>query len=259
MTNQLKRYGKILKNMLKTRLGSRSWLDDASYFADAMATWGKAASFLQSKDFWQAYRRGESSGHHLNWGKPLHIEWRVHIAISMAVHASRLPGDFVECGVNTGNISLAICDYLDFGTLQKRFYLFDTFSGIPEEQMTDSEKAAGRAAENKNLYSECFELAKHNFNAFPNAVLVRGKVPGSLDNVEIGNVCYLHLDMNIAEPEIAALRHFWDKLAVGAPVLMDDYGWEGYKEQRVVLGDFAQSKGCEICELPTGQGLLLKS
>jgi O-methyltransferase len=102
MKSSIQRYIRIFKQMLKTRLGSRSWLDNATYYADAMATRGKAGSFLRSDKLWKAYHRGENSGHHLSGGQHLHIEWRVHIALSMAIHAKNLPGDFVECGVNTG-------------------------------------------------------------------------------------------------------------------------------------------------------------
>jgi O-methyltransferase len=244
--------------MWRTRLGSRSWLDDATYYAGGLATWGKAAEFLQSDRFWRAYHRGELSGHHLNGKYRLHIEWRVHIAICMATHASKLEGDFAEFGVNTGIISLAICDYLDFGRIDKKFYLFDTFCGIPVNQISDEELTLGRGEENKNLYSECFQIAKNNFAEFPNAVLVKGRVPESIAQVEWGKIAYLHLDMNIAEPERAAIEFCWDKLSPGAPVLLDDYGWAGYLPQRRSLNEFAESKGCMICELPTGQGLLIK-
>ncbi len=53
---------------------------------------------------------------------------------------------------------------------------------------------------------------------------MRGKVPESLATVEIERVAYLSLDMNIAYPEIEALKHFWPKLVPGAIVVLDDYG-----------------------------------
>jgi len=40
----------------------------------------------------------------------IHIEWR----IVTCYHAKHLSGDFVECGSNTGIMSIAICDYIDF-------------------------------------------------------------------------------------------------------------------------------------------------
>ena len=257
LKEKIHRYQKIIRGMIRTRLGSRSWLDDASYYADGMATWGKAAGFLYSEAFWKAYNRGEKSGHNIGGKFPLHIEWRVHIAICMAIHGCKLQGDFVECGVNTGIISLAICDYLNFAEIPKMFYLFDTFSGIPKDQINEEEVALGRNQEEK-LYFECYELTKSNFKDFPNVKLIKGKVPQTLPLAPIEKVCYLHLDMNIVKPERAAVEYFWEMLSPGAAVLLDDYGWKGFLPQRRALDEFAQSKSCAICELPTGQGLLLK-
>jgi hypothetical protein len=64
--------------------------------------------------------------------------------------------------------------------------------------------------------------------------------------------------MNIANPEVAAMEFFWEKLVPGAVVLLDDYGFQDYCEQQQALDEFALSKGVSIATLPTGQGLLLK-
>jgi hypothetical protein len=169
-----------------------------------------------------------------------------------------VPGDFVECGVNTGIFSLAICDYLDFNATDRSFWLFDTFAGIPEEQVSERERSLGRLEENSAWFSDCFELATANFAPFPRAKLVRGKVPDTLSTVEIERVAYLSLDLNIVEPEIAALEFFWDKLSPGALVVLDDYGWSAYRPQKEVMDAFASTRGVEILTLPTGQGLLLR-
>jgi len=58
--------------------------------------------------------------------------------------------------------------------------------------------------------------------------------------------------MNIAYPERAAIEFFWDKLSPGAPVVLDDYAWEDYSEQKAALDDFAHTRGVEILTLPTG-------
>lgn len=233
-----------------------------SYQADKLATWDKTVGFMREAAFQQAYQRGMQSGHKIlrpaGSTLDIHLEWRVHVLIWAAQHAAHLPGDFVECGVNTGIFSLAICDYIDFNQTGKSFYLFDTYAGIPEEQVTARERGLGRLYENQDAYEECYEVAKRNFAPFPNAKLVRGKVPDTLDTVTIAQVCYLSLDMNIAEPEIAALRYFWDRLVPGAPVVLDDYGWANYLPQKEAMDAFAREKGVMICELPTGQGLLIK-
>ena len=93
---------------------------------------------------------------------------RVHIACWAARHALYLPGDFVECGVNTGILSLAICNYVEFNSTGKSFFLFDTYSGIPADQMLESERA-DRLNENRSMYNECYDIARRNFRPFPRA------------------------------------------------------------------------------------------
>jgi len=233
-----------------------------SFFADNLAIWAKGAAFADDERFLGAYRRGMQSGHHM--GRPrsseldTHLEWRAHVVVWAALQGVRLPGDFVECGVNTGVYALTICHYLDLNSLDKRFWLFDTFRGIPAHQMSERETQAGRAQMSDAFYSECYELARNSFAPWPGARLVRGTVPETLAEVEIEHVCYLSLDMNIAFPERAALEHFWPKLSDGACIVLDDYGWHGHEEQRDAMDGFAREAGVAILALPTGQGLIVK-
>ena len=148
--------------------------------------------------------------------------------------------------MNTGIFSLAICDYLDFNATGRSFWLFDTFRGIPENQVSERERANSRLDENRAWYSDCFDIASANFAAFPHAGLVRGEVPDSLVSVDIERVAYLSLDMNIAEPEVAAPSFFWDKLTPGAPVVLDDYGWAPHRPQKEAMDRFATEHSVEI-------------
>jgi hypothetical protein len=231
------------------------------YDSDHLAVWGRNLGFLEDKRFRSAYQRGIHSGHRIGevygLGDDLGIEWRVHVCCWAASHAKHLPGDFVECGVNTGIYSLAICEYIDFNATGKRFWLFDTYEGIPEHQMSERERQL-RISENARMYPNCFDRARENFRPFPNAVLVKGTVPESLPSAAIDRICYLSLDMNIAKPERAAIAYFWPKLSHGAIVVVDDYGWQGYEEQKAAMDEFAGSVGVEVLTLPTGQGLIVR-
>jgi O-methyltransferase len=228
--------------------------EDASYYADGIAVWHKAAPFLEDARFREAYRFGIES--RLD-GLDVHVEWRMHVVLWAAHHAARLPGDFVECGVATGMYSLAICKSLDFNSLDRDFWLFDTYEGIPVELALDSERERVEST-NARWYPECFDYARRSFAPWPRAHLVRGVVPESLNTVEIERVAYLSIDMNIAVPEIAALQHFWPRLVPGAILVLDDYGGDLYEAQRLGADQFAALVGVEILTLPTGQGLMLK-
>jgi hypothetical protein len=217
------------------------------YNADGMKLWDKNLKSLHDPRFVKAYDDSVKGA--------ANIEFRAYVCCWAASQAAKLPGDFVECGVNTGWLSLAICNYLDFNALGKSFFLFDTYAGIPPEQITERESA--RAA--LHHYVDCYEATKAAFSPFPRAVLVRGRVPDTLESVPIQAVSYLSIDMNIAEPEREAIKFFWPKLSVGGIVVLDDYAFNGYDAQHEAMDEFAGSVGAPILTLPTGQGLIVKS
>lgn len=232
------------------------------YYDDGtMKLLGRNVDCLTDQRFVEAKHAASNAGLPFTWPETdnvIDMPWRVHIACWAARHAVHLPGDLVECGVHTGSLSLAICKYIDFNSTGKGFYLFDTFAGIPHEQMAEEERPF-RIEENQMYYAhDSFETAQKNFEPYPKVRLIRGRVPDTLATVEIVAVSYLSLDMNIAAPEVAALEFFWPKLSVGAIVLLDDYGWTHYRPQKVALDKFAAKQDVEIATLPTGQGLLIK-
>src|SRR5690349_16977452 len=79
-----------------------------TYNTDGLATQHNA-EFVRDPDFAKAYAFGMTDG-----PPGRHLEWRVHVALWLATQALQLPGDFIECGVNTGIMSGAIMTYLDF-------------------------------------------------------------------------------------------------------------------------------------------------
>ncbi len=228
------------------------------YDADHMRLWNRDLDFLRDETFCRAYRKGIQSDHRLAGPDiiDIHIEYRIAMCCWAAWHCRTLPGDFVECGTNTGIMSLAICEYINFNATGKHFYLFDTYEGIPADQILSGEEHAHDQNQN---YRSCYEIARRNFTPYPQAVLIKGKIPESLAYQKVEKICYLMLDMNIVTPELKALEFFWDKVVPGGIVLFDDYGWLGYGAQKKAHDEFAKSKGLKIFNLPTGQGMLLKS
>ena len=211
-----------------------------------------SADFMREPRFQEAYRRGtEAAAADYGW------HWRVHVGLWAAWQAHHLPGDFVECGVNRGFLSSAVMRYLDWNRLDKRFFLLDTFRGLDDRFISGDEKALGKSSA-YNGYTECFEETRTNFEEFQRVVLIRGPVPLTLAQVTAERVCFLHLDMNCAPPEVAAIEYFWEKLVPGAFVLLDDYGCFSHEVQKREMDAFAAKKGARILSLPTGQGVLMK-
>jgi hypothetical protein len=209
--------------------------------------------------FRAAYDRGVQASN----GTDPRFEWRVHIALWAARGALAAPGDFVECGVNAGFISSAIMHYLHWNETGRKFYLVDTFSGPPLDQYSEQEVSAGRreiaaSAVAAGAYVSDMDRIRHNYAEWPDATLVPGVVPDVLERVDARQVAFLHLDMNCAYPEQAALKFFWPRLSAGAAVLFDDYVYFDCSAQTEAIDAAVRQLGGTVLSLPTGQGLLIR-
>ena len=215
--------------------------------------------FRSDPEFRAAYARGIKAGA----GVDPHFEWRVHVALWAARTAAKLPGDFVECGVNAGFISSAIMQRLNWSGIGKQFYLIDTFEGPVFDQFSKNEIERGRMdiarqAMAAGAFVTDMDRVRDNFSEWRNVQVIRGRVPDILPSIPFGPVSFLHVDLNCAYPEREALRFFWNLLPPNGMVLLDDYAYFGHGAQAEAVDEFAASAGIEVLSLPTGQGLIIK-
>lgn len=248
---------RVLNRLLKNTGYSIEKMGKNVYSQDGLIT-EHNHDFMKDPSFCEAFERGELAA------GVSRQHWRNHIGLWVASIASKLDGDFIECGVNRGFLSSAIMEYLGWNSLNKKFYLLDTFSGVDERYLSDREIKSGRLERSRKHalqgdYVLGVESVQANFSEWQGVCIIQGSVPETLDNVKAERVAYLHLDMNCAEPEVAAFNHLWDRLVPGALVLLDDYGFRGYEAQKDAMDAAALKKNIGIVSLPTGQGLIIKT
>ncbi|MGO9544083.1 MAG: TylF/MycF/NovP-related O-methyltransferase [Rhodomicrobium sp.] len=230
-----------------------------SYYADGFATRNKNLGFMGNPLFTEAY---EWSAYFTHNGRRSHwashdVRWRAHICLWAATQALKIEGDFAEAGVFTGTTAGVIVKCLDFSKLPRRFYLFDTFEGIPNHPgMTEHEH--GMKERHNKGYFDSYELVRAKFEAFPNVEIVRGLLPGTLDALEGRKIAYLSVDLNNAPAEIETIERLWPQLSSGCIIVLDDYAFTGHTAQYEAWNSFAGKHGLMVATLPTGQGLLIK-
>jgi hypothetical protein len=251
----------MIKELIKKAIGHAGYMiinPRRHYDSDGLFTIHND-HFRQDPVFKAAYQRGLEANNNVD----PHFEWRLHVALWAASSALGTPGDFVECGVNTGFMSSAIMAGLNWGDVAKRFYLIDTFMGPVMSQFSTEEIQRGRlkVAQDQmavGAYETSVDRVRANFAEWPNAVVVPGTIPDILPAANIASVAFLHIDLNCAYPERAALEYFWNRLSPGAFVLLDDYAYYGYENQAEAVDAVARSRGFNVLSLPTGQGLISK-
>ena len=230
--------------------------DRLNYAQDKLYTFNNT-DFLQDPLFMEAYHLGKATDQDQTLLIPNNdIHWRVHVLCWAANQVKHLEGDFVDCGVFSGIFARSVIHFINFNTLNKTYYLLDTFEGLDPKYSSPQELEQSHWI-GYHKVTGLYERVQKTFAPF-NTCIIKGSIPDTLSQVNTSKVCYLSIDMNSVKPEVEALHFFWDKLVPGAIVVLDDYGYPGHEAQKKAHDAFAQSKHTQILSLPTCQGIIIK-
>ena len=197
---------------------------------------------MEDERFYDAWR------HNVRNTSDIAIVWRRYILACAGHHCLHLPGDFVECGVYAATGIKTVVDYLGGPAFPKKFYGYDTFDYNPVEGHAFEGQEAG-----------FYEKIKERFLGYDQIVLIKGLIPDSFAEGVSEKIAYLHIDLNNAEGEIAALEHLFDRVVAGGMIILDDYEWAGvYRSQKKAEDLWFEKRGYQVFPLPTGQGFLIR-
>ncbi|HAS39373.1 MAG TPA: MtfD protein [Microscillaceae bacterium] len=227
-----------------------------TYAQDLLYTFNNA-DFIQDSHFIEAYNLGKATDQTQTLLPPNYdIHWRIHVLCWAANQVKHLEGDFVDCGVFSGIFARSVIHFVNFNSLDKTYYLIDTFEGLDERYSTPQELEKSYHV-GYHKVAGLYEQVQQTFSPF-NTCIIKGSIPDVLSEIDTTQVCFLSVDLNAAQPEIEALHFFWDKLVPGGIIVLDDYGYPGYEGQKKAHDRFAASKNTQILSLPTCQGILIK-
>jgi hypothetical protein len=169
-----------------------------------------------------------------------------------------LPGDIVECGVYKGASLLSFARFVETfasGDRTRKVLGFDHFQGLAARTEIDGfDPAVGNTAEgwNPSDFRETLFALVDAFNAdsfVPKKArveLVDGDVCETAQAYCDANpglrISLLHLDMDLYEPTLAALRAFWPRIVTGGVVLLDEYGITAWPGESKALEEFFGGK-----------------
>ncbi len=222
--------------------------------ADNMLLAMRATHFFADPDFGDAIHQHCYDPEGVALPNNLTKFWRLHVYTWCCAQALRLEGSLVECGVHMGLYSLVMMKALHFENSGKEMYLYDTFEGLSEDY-----SSAGERVQAQGVYDidDWEKQVRESFSPYPNANVIRGKVPEILADTAPDPVSFLHIDMNAALAEISALNFFQSRIVPGEIILLDDFGRTENAEIGEAHKEWFGAIGREILELPTGQGIVL--
>ena len=212
------------------------------YFSDNLFTWCRNNSLFDDAAFQKAWSENNKNSNDVA------IAWRRYVLACAGYHCVQLPGDFVECGVYWGTGIKTVVDYLGGTGFSKTFWGYDTFDYHPVEGEANFDQQEG-----------FFEQVQQRFSAYEQVKLVKGLLPESFATHCPKEIAFLHIDLNSAEYEVAALDALFDLVVPGGIIILDDYEWAShYRMQKIAEDEWFDKRNYRVMPLPTGQGLVLK-
>jgi len=124
----------------------------------------------------------------------------------------RVDGAFAEVGVWRGETSA----FLHRLAPERRLYLFDTFSGFPDQDLP-----AG--ASDTRFRDTSQEAVRRRVGSSPNVVLRPGYVPDTLAGLDDETFAFVLLDLDLFQPTQACLEFFYPRLSAGGYLVVHDY------------------------------------
>ena len=233
-----------------------------SYCEDGLAT-NHVTDFMRDEFFMKNYSIASKN---TNMEKLSHrILFRAYILTYFSDYALSLFGDKKGCIIELGTHKALMAKMIVLNSSFKKnidtLYLFDTFKGIPTGNLKKDEIEHVKNL-NSDLYSEnTYDYVKNLFVDYPFVNIVKGELPNSLNqsNIDLENIKFLHIDLNNSFAEIESIKILYEKLLIGAPVILDDYCYsENYRDQKTAWDIFIKTKNLKILSLPTGQGIFFK-
>ena len=167
----------------------------------------------------------------------------LHMAVRHVV-ASRIEGDFVECGVWQGGSSMMMAGTLRQMQERRKLWLYDTFSGMTEPTEQDRDfggtEAMGkwrgkRTADGSDWCRAGPDRVQANMArtgySQDDIRYVVGPVEQTLLDALPDKVAILRLDTDWYDSTRIEMETLYPRLSVGGILIVDDYGhWQGARQ-----------------------------
>jgi O-methyltransferase len=165
------------------------------------------------------------------------------------IHAQNVAGSIAEVGVYRGEFAAILNRLFPDRTL----YLFDTFEGFSNDDLSDEKKGNHSTAaigdfEDTNVDLVLARMAK------PDKVVVRkGYFPETAAGLD-ENFAFVSLDVDLYKPMAAGLRYFYPRLSKGGCMFIHDYNSLRYKGVKTAVEEFVRETGAPVVPLPDFAG-----
>jgi predicted O-methyltransferase YrrM len=159
----------------------------------------------------------------------------------------------VEVGTYRGGSARFISETLQAGNQSPRFYVCDTFAGHPR---TDPDIDTAHHGSHKFANASAADTAEY-LSGYHNLEMLVGDIVETSSQLIDESFGFVHVDVDVYPATDHCLRFFAPRLAEGALILVDDYGFVTCPGVRLAADEFiAEFPEFRLLHLLTGQAVL---
>lgn len=178
--------------------------------------------------------------------------YRCFFLYQFTKNANSLSGQFAQVGVYQGGSAKLI---QTVKSKKKSFYLFDTFSGLPEHNPKIDDYLQGKFSDTT------IEKIEQLFSKDPDVKIIPGIFPDSAKQITREKFAFVYIDVDLYKSNYDALNFFYNRMVPGGIIIFDDYGWRFCQGIKKSIHDFLKKSGAKETPIITTkyQCVLIKS
>jgi O-methyltransferase len=153
------------------------------------------------------------------------------LRLAQRIEDEEIPGDVVECGVYRGGSAAILARRATHSRLGRTVWLFDAFRGMPPATATDGPEADSWVGNLRSSPRRVERLLRRTGAEMSHVRIVPGLFQETFRATHISQIALLNIDADWYESVKLCLETFYDAVARGGIVSIDDYGlWPGCRQ-----------------------------
>jgi hypothetical protein len=135
------------------------------------------------------------------------------------------------------------------------FHVFDSFEGLSAPHSNDH-PSHGDSHASAGRFQADLGGVQQVLSGFPAITFHKGWIPQSLEALPDAAYRFVHVDLDIYEPTLGALRYFHPRLTADGVIVCDDYGFLAWPGAKRAVDEYAAESGCRVLGLSSGQAVI---
>jgi O-methyltransferase len=159
-----------------------------------------------------------------------------------------IQGSIAELGVYRGDFA----KLLNFIFLERKFYLFDTFSGFKDTDVETDQKL-GYSTGKQDFSNTNIEMVRSKMPHPQNCIFKQGFFPETAKDVE-DVFCFVSIDADLFTPIYEGLQFFYPRLVQGGYIFIHDFNNDEYKGAKEAVLKFSAEQKINFVPIPDNWG-----